>query len=274
MGTINEYIKHNKFTRKMWIYLKIKKLKSCDGEVIKRVSKNEIIKLKNSKKGKRCFIIGNGPSLTTADLDKLKNEDSFGVNRIYKIFDKTEWRPTFYVSQDNRVLEEIESELSPVLKTAEGVFLNASVNVDEKYLSLNNVYQFYVINVPYNIELPEFSHNPADGVFEGYTVAYACIQFALYMGYSEIYIIGTDHNYSINKLNDGTIKQDDNIQNYMPELAGKICYPPQMEKSTLAFRKARQVCDSLGICIKNATRGGKLEEFERVDFDGLFEEKS
>ena len=56
----------------------------------------------------------------------------------------------------------------------------------------------------------------------------------------------------------------------MPGLEGKLAWPPQMEKSTLAFRKARQVCDESGIIIRNATRGGKLEEFERVDFNSLF----
>lgn len=29
-------------------------------------------------------------------------------------------------------------------------------------------------------------------------------------------------------------------------------------------------CDRLGNKVYNATRGGKLEEFSRVDFDGLF----
>lgn len=33
--------------------------------------------LKNTKKGKRCFIVGNGPSLTVEDLNKLKEEDTF-----------------------------------------------------------------------------------------------------------------------------------------------------------------------------------------------------
>jgi len=33
---------------------------------------------------------------------------------------------------------------------------------------------------------------------------------------------------------------------------------------------ARKYADSHGIVIKNAGRGGKLENFERVDFDSLF----
>ena len=52
---------------------------------------------KNRFEGRRCFFIGNGPSLRAADLTKLhENGDiTFGFNRIYNIFDQTPWRPTF-----------------------------------------------------------------------------------------------------------------------------------------------------------------------------------
>ena len=54
---------------------------------------------------KRCFIVGNGPSLNIADLESIKNEITFGFNRIYYMFDKTDWRPTFYCSEDIQILQ-------------------------------------------------------------------------------------------------------------------------------------------------------------------------
>ena len=40
--------------------------------------------------------------------------------------------------------------------------------------------------------------------------------------------------------------------------------------STLyAYEHAREYCDSHDIRIYNSTRGGKLEVFERIDFDAL-----
>ena len=39
--------------------------------------------LKDSHKGKRCFIIANGPSINSMDLSVLKNELTIGMNRIY-----------------------------------------------------------------------------------------------------------------------------------------------------------------------------------------------
>ena len=56
--------------------------------------------LKNIHKGKRAFILGNGPSLEIEDLDKLKNEITFASNKIYLAFDQTDWRPTYYCVED------------------------------------------------------------------------------------------------------------------------------------------------------------------------------
>ena len=61
---------------------------------------------KNKYSGKRCFLIGNGPSLKAEDLTKLyeNGEVTFAFNRVYNIFDDTGWRPTFYISQDEKML--------------------------------------------------------------------------------------------------------------------------------------------------------------------------
>ena len=40
----------------------------------------------NLHQGKRCFVMGNGPSLRQTDLSKLKNEYTIGLNRIYLAF--------------------------------------------------------------------------------------------------------------------------------------------------------------------------------------------
>ena len=66
--------------------------------------RNKILKeLKDKYKGQRCFIIGNGPSLTVSDLESLKDEVTFASNRIFKIFDETDWRPDYYGVFDESV---------------------------------------------------------------------------------------------------------------------------------------------------------------------------
>ena len=59
--------------------------------------------LKDKYKGQRCFVIGNGPSLTAEDLNLLKGEVTFASNRIYKMFEQTDWRPTYYAVFDEWV---------------------------------------------------------------------------------------------------------------------------------------------------------------------------
>lgn len=60
--------------------------------------------LVDTGKGKRCFIVCNGPSLLPEDLELIKYEYSFGFNRIYYMFDKTSWRPSCYISVDKDII--------------------------------------------------------------------------------------------------------------------------------------------------------------------------
>lgn len=49
---------------------------------------------------RRHFIIGSGPSLKEVDFDLLKDEVTWGMNRIHLMYDRTDWRPTFFAMWD------------------------------------------------------------------------------------------------------------------------------------------------------------------------------
>lgn len=51
---------------------------------------------RNSFDGERAFVVGNGPSLEEAPLDKLMSEYTFATTKINNIYRDTRWRPTFY----------------------------------------------------------------------------------------------------------------------------------------------------------------------------------
>lgn len=231
---------------------------------------SRIRRLKSTKERKRCFIIGNGPSLTINDLEKLLNEDTFAVNRIYQIFDKTSWRPTYYVSQDRFVANDIKDDLDEVVKSCQHIFLNSCLwNVIKPEFKKQNVHFIFLNDRDRDGDFPFFSDDICEQIYEGNTVTYACIQIAVYMGYSEIYIIGVDHNYARVEQKDGTIIENVGVRNYMPGLEGKQGFLPALDRATLAYQRAKQICDERGIVIRNATRGGKLEEFIRVDLDEI-----
>jgi hypothetical protein len=61
--------------------------------------------LRNCHQGKRCFILGNGPSLQKTDLTRLRDEYTFGLNRIYMLFPQLGFSTTFLVTVNHLVVE-------------------------------------------------------------------------------------------------------------------------------------------------------------------------
>lgn len=76
----------------------------------------KIRSLQNRYRGQRLFVLGNGPSLNRQDLSKLENEYTFCFNKIYLLFDRISWRPTFYTTIDWRVTPDIWSTTSTAWK--------------------------------------------------------------------------------------------------------------------------------------------------------------
>ena len=77
----------------------------------RRESIRRLAELKDIHKGKRAFIIGNGPSLKQTDLSKLKNEITFGMNRIYVIFPELGFHTTYYSATNDLVIEQFHDDI-------------------------------------------------------------------------------------------------------------------------------------------------------------------
>ena len=227
--------------------------------------------------GQRCFLIGNGPSLCAEDLTTLceHHEITFAFNRIYNIFDETPWRPDFYISQDEKML----SGCMDIVK---------SLELPVKLIPIQLKW-YYGIDIPgaqyFNImgqetEVPSafrFSDELDHEIFNASTVMYTAAQMAAYMGFKEIYMIGVDHHFQISQNNKGEIVVDNSVKDYFSDQYNadkEKLYIPNTEKSTLTYLAMKQQCSQRGIQVYNATRGGKLEVFPRVDFDSLFQNKS
>lgn len=236
----------------------------------KTVDYNYIKSLKNLKKGKRCFIIGNGPSLTTNDLNKLLNEDTFAFNRIYYLFDKTQWRPTYYMCVDAGVLGMNLPNIQDL--NLKNIFLSSIVkNKIQRKENIHFIYDYSKFKINrWGFDQPYISEDVSDHFCLCFTVTFDAIQLAIFMGYTEIYLLGVDHNYSVKANSKGKITKDDSIKDYFEGLEKTAITAMNYEATTEAFNVANKYCRSHGITIKNATRGGKLEVFERVNFDTLF----
>ena len=228
--------------------------------------------LKNKYKGKRCFIIGNGPSLKAEDLDKLKNEYTFAFNRIYYMFDQTEWRPSFYCTQDIKIAQSSWKEIQDNITTP---YIFAPINLKWYYgVELNTGYYFNQKQTEKETDLPLFSEDIVKEIGVGNTVAYTAMQIAVYMGFTEIYLLGVDHNFKVSQDMNGNVIVDNSVKDYFCDKYNEDkenLFIPKLDISTLSYISARKYIDEhQNVKIYNATRGGKLEVFERKDFDSLF----
>src|SRR5574338_723622 len=76
----------------------------------RRESLRRLAALKDIHRGKRAFIIGNGPSLKQTDLSKLKNEITFGMNRIYLAFPELGFTTSYVCVTNDLVIEQFVND--------------------------------------------------------------------------------------------------------------------------------------------------------------------
>lgn len=232
-------------------------------------SKDKLSKLKNKYAGKRCFILGNGPSLTLEDINRLKSEYTFASNKIFLIFDQTDWRPSFYSVEDHLVLSQNIDEIESVQADYK-LFPNYPVEVAPTF---SNSIFFPLKYVDFYPEAPEFSFDMISGLHWGSSIVYTQMQIACFLGFKEIYLLGVDYSYAEPSQKDGKILTCEGEVNHFHKdyrKPGEKWYVPNLHYHEQSFTQARLVTEANGIKIFNATRGGKLEIFPRIDFDSLF----
>lgn len=223
--------------------------------------------LKDSCKGRRVFIVATGPSLTVEDVEKLSNEDTIGLNTIYTIYKRTPWRPKYYMMGEYDGIK--------ILNKA-GVFDNISDLATDKaffnYFMRNKLkndksvfFRYCWLDHYYNYGSLRWKEQPnmVLGCYDYYSITHAAIMMAMFLGYKEIYLLGVDCNY-----------------------AGKNAYferPEELAKYTLShdmalktnylqnegYKAVKEAVEHQGVKVYNATRGGMLEVFPRVNLDNM-----
>lgn len=231
---------------------------------LKKAKKN-LKHLHNIHAGQRCFIVGNGPSLSVEDLNKLDNEICFGTHRVFKIFNKTTWRPTYYCAQDSGLIYESTNEINQLDVRYKFIALVK----DWRYNKIKDATYINLIVKEFYPNNPDFSEDITKGIYEGYTVSYMCLQLAIYMGFKDIYLIGIDHQYSKAFLPNGELEVIDTLKDHFSN-EDQLANIPQLFKSKLSYESAKKYAEEHNINIFNATRGGALDVFERINFDSLF----
>jgi len=226
----------------------------------------------------RCFIIGNGPSLREHDLTKLKNEVTFGCNRIYMLREEMGFSVTYYFCLDS--------------------IMPALLHVDIKeYIDSEDVKKAFILS-PYSslyagIKKVEFSGS-------SYSVGIDMIKKAVELGYKPIYMLGCDMDYhhpeqadrkTLLSIDEFPVSQrikdalheagravnmkcvflsdKDDISHFSVDYDRGIPtqYEPPGDMLMGKFKQAVGKIDGL----YNAGIGGKCDFLPRVDYDSLFD---
>lgn len=236
----------------------------------RRRSIERLADLKDKYKGERAFIIGNGPSLKNTDLSKLKGEYTFGMNRIYLMFEELGFRTTFLSVVNDLVIEQTASDLAaldmPTFLTWRSRKHFSPTDFAEQPEKMPTfLYSTY--------DAPSFSKDVRGRIWEGATVTYVTIQLAFHMGFEEMILIGVDHNYQASgKPNTTVTSQGDDPNHFSTSYFGKgfRWQLPDLETSEIGYGMARAAIEGAGRRIVDATVGGKLTIFNKVDYNSLF----
>lgn len=223
-------------------------------------SSRRLAALKDVHAGQTAWIIGNGPSVRPEDLDRLQGRLSFAFNRFHLAQEQTRFRPTYTVSGDRQMIEDFGQEI--VDRSGGTVFLSDELcpKVVGDFVWLRQV----------ALWPPLFSTTPERWVSPGGSSLYIAMQLAWHMGIRRFYVYGADFKFVYRRERHAdpfrVASGDDNhfIKNYRNN---KPWCPPSFVNICPAFHTARVLMEREGGWIRNATRGGLLEMFEREDFD-------
>lgn len=222
------------------------------------ISSNQILrKLENKYKNERCIIAGNGPSLNRTDLTLLKNTYVFGTNRIYLIGDRLDIN--FFVSVNPFVIKQSKED---IIKIKALKFLNSETFDLFKSNNHSDIIFFKCTNDK------NFYHYPYNGIYQGWTVTFVCMQLAWFLGFSDIVLIGVDHSFSTKgEAGKLVISKGDDSNHFCPNYFGKgfAWQLPSLEISEESYKIAKKYYEENGGRIVDSTVNGKLEVFDKIE---------
>jgi hypothetical protein len=233
----------------------------------------------------RIFIVGCGPSVNQTPMEKLAGEFTFSMNRIYLLFDRINWRPTFMTVVDWDVGPDIAADLNAL----DGITFFFPQRFRGLLRDGGRVHWYWMAdrfpNDGRSVE-DRFSYDITRGIVPCWSVTSVAVQIAFYLGFDPIYLVGVDADYepshALKRAGPGRGgrpgrpylaapgggRADHFDARYVIE--GARWPYPDLARQIEGYGNCRGAIEAAGGHIYNATVGGKLEVFERVDFDSLF----
>lgn len=221
-------------------------------------------KFKDLHKGQDCFIIGNGPSLNKMDLSPLKNYHTFGLNKIYLIFEKYDLDLSYLVSVNEHVIEQ-----------SKAVFEDFNCPIFLSYTASKGVIRDLPdIHRLYTLNTWSFYEDISQPICNGFTVTYVAMQIAFYMGFERVFLIGVDHSFKQKQGAENTVEvmQGEDVNHFHPDyFKGMTWQLADVKGNEVSYHLADYFYQRDGRQILDATVDGKLEVFPKIPFEKALE---
>lgn len=240
----------------------------------------ENLQLKDRHKGKRCFVLGAGSSVKQQDIRKLKGEFVISVSNTFVHPDFTYIEPRYHV-------------LPPLLKS------HGQLHSEEKFVKWLKVMESATGNAEMLLHIGDRDMLERNGLFRGrkvhwveytdswdenfnaslnmqymppiWSVSELALTLAVYLGFSEIYLVGFDHDwfrgkhvYFYDHTKEHAMRPDQSNLDFVDSEF-------QMRRHASIFRKYKYLYSiRKNIYNANADPEHYLDVFPKVEFDSLF----
>lgn len=220
-------------------------------------------------KGKRVFLLGNGPSLADMKLDRLQNEYictvNMGFRAIGSLIDHTDFHiigdKNRYLRFGHEIEHFFETHKKPELRFLE--WHSRSAYRRNKGNCNTIFFQVRCTSITDDCQPLHFSQ----GVCRSSTIVVLAAQLLYQMGFSKIYIIGCDLDYTQEKpyfYKSGSLDEVHEADQRV------IARRQELEHANSEFSALRTFLENQKCRIFNAGLGGNLMALPRIEFDTLF----
>ncbi len=237
--------------------------------------------LKNLHAGKRCFIVGNGPSVKTQNLTLLKDEITIVASSFFRHPDAKVIHPEYWILADPSFWEKPEELFWPTLNLA------VEKNVDVKLFVPTGGAPFFVkVNTGPLIDLHFYHYDNTRNIQSvidfaagippfGQNVIIICMMLAYYLGCNPIYCVGCDHDFLKLTKDDFDSSLPEHFyhnpdQKKYSEVLTWEQWQVAMARTTYQYDQLKQYAELWGFNVYNATTGGHFNVFPRVEYESLF----
>lgn len=266
-----------------------------EGDPYNLIKANKAIK--DTHKGERCFILGNGPSLKTIDFKKLADEFVFSVNYFNLIEGYQDAKTNVHLWMDLNTFDmrpEVKEDpvllkrnFEDIIKENPVCFIPADAYPFVKKTGLDNDLDIkYVIPGRTMVDKKILDVDLTKTLYASSTVVQYAIQIAIYMGFSEIYLLGCDSTNILTHLNTILGQSNTSLHAYSSKIDNAESATRELMQTWktnrfiydhyVIFRGydlLNDYCNKVGVKLYNCSNPTLITEIQRADFDDIISRK-